>query len=217
MIKKLIFIMLFGLSIIVLGTFSIGCSVDKYSKGSCSEGDLQLRFSEKQALLCTKTIESKLVFIRDRNHTFNYEWSYARADIDAKTMKKFLIELGLGNFTYKVFYIRLFFPHRKITKGNNLNLTEVTGFMVYYIDENNKAFAKIFNKNLEVIGNYHVKLISSADGAYVMYDLLKVPLNQGTVVSLNGTADFNNESIIWRSNYSKLYQNARDKYYRMRN
>jgi len=114
MIKKLIFIMLFGLSIIVLGTFSIGCSVDKYSKGSCSEGDLQLRFSEKQALLCTKTIESKLVFIRDRNHTFNYEWSYARADIDAKTMKKFLIELGLGNFTYKVFYIRLFFPHRKI-------------------------------------------------------------------------------------------------------
>jgi len=52
--KKLIFIMLFGLSIIVLGTFSIGCGVDKNSKGSCAEGDLQLRFLENKLYFVLK-------------------------------------------------------------------------------------------------------------------------------------------------------------------
>ncbi len=157
-----------------------------------------------------------LDFVRSDNKSYDYEWSYGRAFVDDEIISKVILDLGI-ECKEKIIYIKLYFPNRDIDLGKSLDISEISGFTLFYLDKKNKAFCEIYNKELDSLGKYHIDQVSSFVGAFTMYDLLKVPYGQGTVIVFNNFASVSDIKSVWNKEESGIKKLAKAAYLRMKN
>ncbi len=193
--------------------FVNSCSKIFKNSPQCSPGEY--RFIDTDIFIKGEKNKVNLDFIKEENKSFDYEWSYGRAMVSKQIIADVLSDLGM-NHIKNVFYIKLYFPNRDINQGNSLEIDKISGFTLFYLDDGRKAYSAIYNKDLKCLGKDHIDMISSFIGAFTMYDLLKIPDKQGTVIAFNNFESLSGVKSIWNEKTYRIKELAKIAYLKMK-
>jgi hypothetical protein len=149
----------------------------------------------------------ELDYVRYSNYNHKIPYCYGHLELKQSNFQKTVMNIIEGYDLSKVFMVKLLCNNKNICNNEQLTVTDIKSFIVYYLDEKNNALIDYTDTTKNIKETYPISNHSSAVSSYFLFKRSEIK-DQPSLVCIQNS-EFNiHKAVLIDEDEDTLYKKA---------